>query len=54
MVLSGFWEEFMANFESTGAYTSKIKRVMISKEEIDEAISRAGKEIDKCSILTPE
>ena len=37
----------MANFESTGAYTSKIKRVIISKEEIDEAISKAGKEIDK-------
>lgn len=28
-------------------YQSKIKRVLITKEEIDEAIVRAGKEIDK-------
>ena len=37
----------MANFESTGAYTSKIKRVLVSKAEIDKAIALAGKEIDK-------
>ena len=28
-------------------FKSKIKRVLITKEEIDEAIVRAGKEIDK-------
>lgn len=28
-------------------YNSKIKRVLVSKEQIDEAVARAGKEIDK-------
>ena len=28
-------------------YEKKIKRVIITKEEIDEAIKKAGKEIDK-------
>ena len=37
----------MAGFDSVETYASKIKRVIISKEEIDEAIAKAGKEIDK-------
>ncbi len=32
---------------STEEFKSKIKRVLITKEEIDEAIKNAGKEIDK-------
>ncbi|MBO5415303.1 MAG: hypoxanthine phosphoribosyltransferase [Clostridia bacterium] len=37
----------MKNIDSVEALNSKIKRVIITKEEIAEAISRAGKEIDK-------
>ena len=37
----------MAVFDNMEAYASKIKRVLITKEEIDQAIAKAGKEIDK-------
>lgn len=36
----------MEEISSLDAYRKKIKRVMITKEEIDNAIQRAGKEID--------
>ena len=34
-------------FQSVEAYQSKIKRILITKEEIDAAIRKAGKEIDR-------
>lgn len=37
----------MANVNSIGEYNSKISKVLITKEEIDEAIKKVGKEIDK-------
>jgi len=37
----------MAEFTSVADYESKIKRVLITKEEIAAAIEKAGKEIDK-------
>lgn len=36
----------MTDFEAVKEYNSKIKRVLISKEEIEEAIVKAGKKID--------
>lgn len=35
----------MSNMKSIEEYNKKIKRVLITKEEIDEAIAKAGKEI---------
>lgn len=37
----------MANINSIEEYNSKISKVLINKEEIDEAVKKAGKEIDK-------
>ena len=37
----------MANVNSIEEYNSKISKVLITKEEIDEAIKKVGKEIDK-------
>ena len=37
----------MANINSIEEYNSKISKVLITKEEIDEAVKKAGKEIDK-------
>ena len=38
--------EVMSSIQSTEEFNSRIKRVVISKEEIDAAIEKAGKEID--------
>ena len=37
----------MLNLASRDDYEKRIKRVIITKEEIDEAVARAGREIDK-------
>ena len=37
----------MAHIQSTEEFQSKIKKVLITKEEIADAIAKAGKEIDK-------
>ena len=37
----------MKEINSIEEYKSKIKKILITKEEIDEAIAKAGKEIDK-------
>ena len=37
----------MAYYNSVEEYNSKIKKVIITKEEIDAAVEKAGKEIDK-------
>ena len=37
----------MTEFQSVEAFNSKIKRVIITKEEIDAAIKKAGEEIDR-------
>ena len=37
----------MKEFQSVEAFNSKIKRVIITKEEIDAAIKKAGEEIDR-------
>ncbi len=37
----------MAEFKTIEEYKSKIKRVVVTKEQIDEAIANAGKQIDE-------
>ncbi|MBE6549868.1 MAG: hypoxanthine phosphoribosyltransferase [Ruminococcaceae bacterium] len=37
----------MKEINSTAEFKSRIKKILITKEEIDEAIKKAGKEIDK-------
>ena len=37
----------MTEFNSIEAYQNKIKRIVITKEEIDDAVKKAGEEIDR-------
>ena len=37
----------MTDYEAINEYNRKIKRVLITKEEIEEAVAKAGKEIDR-------
>ena len=42
-----FEEAYMKAINSIADYEARIKKVLITKEEIDEAIKKAGREIDK-------